>query len=159
LGDEFEEKKRAAIAILAQAAQRTYERPQSARSKRALIVALKPQIAELRRKGATWETVAEILASTVGASADTIRAALKRPNRSVSAAGAGKKQSRSGKSSGGERDIAPAPASDGVPRDAQATGVAAESVIAPALNETQVPEEGASPTGERTFHRALTRKL
>jgi uncharacterized NAD(P)/FAD-binding protein YdhS len=42
-------------------------------SKKALIQTLRPDIAALRAKGATWDDVARELADTVGAKGDTIR--------------------------------------------------------------------------------------
>ncbi|MFZ1126543.1 MAG: hypothetical protein WAN59_15520 [Candidatus Baltobacteraceae bacterium] len=37
------------------------------------------KIAELRMRGATWETIAELLRPVLGCTKDTIRAAMKRP--------------------------------------------------------------------------------
>jgi hypothetical protein len=71
-----------AKAALSAAAEVSYVRASRATSKRAQILALRGEIQKMRAKGATWEDVAEVLRSTVGATADTIRFALrKQPKR------------------------------------------------------------------------------
>ncbi|MFZ1124200.1 MAG: hypothetical protein WAN59_03545 [Candidatus Baltobacteraceae bacterium] len=76
----------ARAALRAALSQRSFAGKQTL-TKAEQIRALRPDIAALRAKGATWDDVAAILAETLGASADTIRQAIgatrkaKKPSR------------------------------------------------------------------------------
>ncbi len=78
MSEDIEAKRRALEAVFESAKNAEFVRKQPADSKTALIMEFREKIADLRMRGATWETIAELLHPVLGCTKDTIRAAMKR---------------------------------------------------------------------------------
>ena len=79
MSEDVDAKRRALEAVFESAKDAEFVRKQFAGSKTALIMEFREKIADLRTRGATWETIAELLRPVLGCTKDTIRAAIKRP--------------------------------------------------------------------------------
>jgi len=145
MSEDVDAKRRALEAVFESAKDAEFVRKQFAGSKTALIMEFREKIADLRTRGATWETIAELLRPVLGCTKDTIRTAMKRPLAAKAKTAAQR-----------------APATK--PQNGRARAAAEAQALAPAVHDGGQSDGHPGADAEisqvsKNEHKALTRKL
>jgi hypothetical protein len=145
MNEDIDAKRRALEVVFESARDAEFVRKQFAGSKTALIMEFREKIADLRMRGETWETIAELLRPVLGCTKDTIRAAMKRPLAAKS-------------------KTAPQRGPASKPQNSRTRAAAEAQALAPAVHDGGQSDGHSGADAEisqlsKNEHKALTRKL